>query len=442
MPNATALDAGMLDAAERLGRADLLVGIPSYRNAATIGHVAVTVVEGLRRTFPGARAVVVNADGGSDDGTSDRVRAALDGTPSVVGAYVGTPGKGSAFRAIFEAADLLGARACAVVDSDLRSITPDWIDRLLTPVVSGAAEYVTPLYARHKHDGTITNTIAYPLTRALYGLRVRQPIGGEFAFTGDLARAFLEGGALVPPERRPRRRSDEVEHRSAREGSPRASVGMENLWSTDIARFGIDIYMTTTAIVQGARVAQAFLGAKIHDPKDPGADLAPMFRQVVGTAFRLAQGNADRWREVTSSRDVPIAGEVRAVEPEEVRADAALLVRKLRAGADEHRATWREALSPEALAAVETALGQDVPRSLAGATWAEIVYDLLGASARSPERTDAYVLALVPLYFGRVAALIADARDMTTAASERLVEEQAAAFEEMKPHLVEAWPRA
>src|SRR5207253_2885400 len=76
--------------------------------------------------------------------------------------------------------------------SDLRSITPEWIERLMGPVVRGEAEYVTPLYARHKYDGTITNTIAYPLTRALYGARVRQPIGGEFGFHAKLARVFVD----------------------------------------------------------------------------------------------------------------------------------------------------------------------------------------------------------------------------------------------------------
>ena len=48
-------------------------------------------------------------------------------------AYEGIPGKGSAFRCIFRVAELLGARACAVVDSDLRSITPEWMQLLLAP---------------------------------------------------------------------------------------------------------------------------------------------------------------------------------------------------------------------------------------------------------------------------------------------------------------------
>ena len=397
----TGLDDRMAAEVERVGRADILVGIPSYKNAATIGHVAKTVAAGLRLVPPDARVAVMNSDGGSPDGTRDRVREALDGVPGIVGEYRGLPGKGSAFRAIFEAATKLQVRACAVVDSDLRSITPEWIERLLAPILSGRADYVAPLYARHKHDGTITNTIAYPLTRALYGKRVRQPIGGEFGFSGELAAAFLE----------------------------------QDVWETDVARFGIDIYMTTTALVRGARVVQAFLGAKIHDPKDPGADLGPMFRQVVGTAFRLAARSERAWSPVKGSAEAPVIGDVKPVEPEEVRADAALLVRKFKDADDD--AVWKDALSPASYSAVTRARDEEIPHALAGEAWSRIVYDLLAAAARDAGRTDELVLSLVPLYFGRVAAFIHDARDMDTAGSERLVEEQAVAFEKTKPYLAE-----
>jgi len=406
MRNATALDDAMAAALGHVESADIVVGIPSYRNAGTIGHVVRTVVQGLRGSFGHMRAVIVNADGGSNDGTTDAVRAALDGHPAVVGEYRGIPGKGSAFRAIFEAAAHLGASSCAVVDSDLRSITPQWIERLLGPVCAGHTDYVTPLYARHKHDGTITNTIAYPVTRALYGARVRQPIGGEFGFSGALAKAFLEGGALGG-----------------------------NVWDTDVAKFGIDIYMTTTALVRRARIAQAFLGAKVHDPKDPGSDLGPMFRQVVGTLFRMAARNAEAWRAVDGSETVRVVGVVETVDPEAVNADVRVLDRKLEEGKRTHEAEWREVLSSSSLDAVADG---DID---AGA-WARIVFDMLGAAARAPERTDAIVDSLVPLYYGRVARFIRDAERMTTAQAERLVEEQAVAFERAKSRLVERWQSA
>ncbi len=411
---ATGLDERMRDGVARIGGADLLVGIPSYNNASTVEHVARSVARGLREAFPDARSAIINADGGSSDGTPDRVRAGAGDVPVVSGAYRGIPGKGSAFRAIFEAAERLGARACAVVDSDLRSITPEWIARLLGPVVDGRATYVAPLYARHKHDGTITNSIAYPLTRALYGLRVRQPIGGEFGFSGDLARAFLGGGAA---------------------GDPAA------VWETDVARFGIDVYMTTTALVRGERVAQAFLGAKIHDPKDPGADLAPMFAQVVGTAIRLAVRNAAAWSGVEGSRPAKVLGESAAVEPEPVNASAATLRRNFLAGATDQGDVWQEMLAADQLALVGEAAAGAVAPERWRAAWARVVYDALLACRRSPERTRSYVASLVPLYFARVEAFIAEVADADTAGAERAVEAQARAFEDEKPYLRAGWDR-
>src|SRR5256885_5746259 len=396
---ATALDDRLREGLARVRNADLLVGIPSFNNAGTVGHVARTVAAGLRKHFPDSSPVIVNADGGSKDGTSDVVASSTDGIPTITGAYVGPPGKGSAFRAIFEVAAQLGVEACAVVDSDLRSITPEWIKRLISPIKDGSADYVTPLYARHKFDGTITNNVAYPLTRALYGLRLRQPIGGEFGFGPELARDFLEGAAL----------------------------GGANVWETDVARFGIDIYMTTTALVRGRRVVQAFLGAKIHDPKDPGADLAPMFTQVVSTAFRLAVANADRWKDVRGSKPTEIVGSIDPVEPEAVNASVEVLERKYAAGREQYRSTWDEILS------------QPVPDRIDDEAWTRIVYDFLLAAKAKPDETQRYVGALVPLYFAPVARVIEEARDLDTQASEALIERQAATFEDLKPELIARW---
>jgi len=394
----------MRDALRMQERADIVVGIPSFRNAATIGHVTEAAAEGLRRNFPTMRAVIVNADGGSEDGTRDRVRASADGVPIVTGRYQGQSGKGSAFRAIFEAVTLLGARACAVVDSDLRSITPEWIARLVGPIVRGEADYVTPLYARHKHDGTITNTIAYPLTRALYGARVRQPIGGEFGFGADLARVYLA----------------------------------EPVWESDVAKFGIDIFMTTTALARGVRVAQAFLGAKIHDPKDPGADLGPMFTQVVGTLLTLVKKNVDVWRPVTGSRDVPVIGEIAPVEPEAVNASVRVLVEKFRAGAGEQDQAWTEILSADTRDVARKAAETGNASAIGGRFWAKAVYEIV-AAARTREDTETLARALLPLYFGRVAALIGEMQGLDQAGAERVVEQQALAFEQTKPYLLERW---
>jgi hypothetical protein len=291
-----------------------------------------------------------------------------------------------------------------VVDSDLRSITPEWIARLAGPIVRGEADYVTPLYARHKHDGTITNTIAYPLTRALYGARVRQPIGGEFGFGADLAKIYLA----------------------------------EPVWESDVARFGIDIFMTTTALVRGVRVAQAFLGAKVHDPKDPGADLGPMFTQVVGTLLTLARKNVDVWRSVTGSRDVPVIGEVTEVEPEAVNASVRVLVEKFRATAADQDQAWTEILSADTRDVARKAAETGNASAIGARFWAKAVYEIV-AAVKERDDTESLARALLPLYFGRVAALIGEVQGLDQAAAERVVEQQALAFEQTKPYLLERW---
>jgi len=264
--NSIILNKDIQERIDEIKEANILVGIPSYNNARTIGHVVRAVQAGLAKYFPDKKAVLVNSDGGSTDGTVDVVKqTTIEDFQSILihhrvspffkitTSYHGIPGKGSAFRTIFEIVKLLNAKACAVVDSDLRSITPEWIDLLIRPVIEGGYHYVAPYYHRHKYDGTITNSIIYPLTRALYGKRIRQPIGGDFGFSGELASFYLT----------------------------------KDVWETDVAKYSIDIWMTTTAIANNFKVCQSFLGAKIHDPKDPGVDLSAMLYQVVGAPLPL-----------------------------------------------------------------------------------------------------------------------------------------------------------
>ena len=70
----TALTPAVRDQIARLGEADIMVGIPSFKNAATIGYVVRAAQAGLVQYFPDLRPVVVNSDAGSPDGTGQRRR--------------------------------------------------------------------------------------------------------------------------------------------------------------------------------------------------------------------------------------------------------------------------------------------------------------------------------------------------------------------------------
>jgi hypothetical protein len=192
------------------------------------------------------------------------------------------------------------------------------------------------------------------------------------------------------------------------------------VWETDVARFGIDIFMTTNALARHARVVQAFLGAKVHDPKDPAADLGPMFTQVVGTLFRLARENESVWREISGSRAVPVVGVVEPVEPEAIPVDPSRLRAKYEAGASAQTDLWKGVLS------------SPVPKALGPDAWARIVFDFLGAALRRPGDSEQLARGLLPLYYARVAEFVDEARDMTTAQSEDIVELGAVAMEKEK----------
>jgi len=172
-----------IDNPDHVTSADIVVGIPSYNEADSIAVPVDVASQGLLKHFAGHSSVIINVDNHSSDGTQE----AFLGTPTKIPKiYVSTPeevkGKGHNLRNLFEVAAELKAKAIVTVDADLKSMTPSWIQHLAEPLFDGY-DYVVPIYTRHKYDGTITKNIAYPLVRTLYGLRVRQPIGGDFGIT-------------------------------------------------------------------------------------------------------------------------------------------------------------------------------------------------------------------------------------------------------------------
>jgi glycosyltransferase involved in cell wall biosynthesis len=408
-----------------LGEADIVVGIPSYDNARTIGNVVRAVSAGLDKYFPDLKAVIVNSDGGSKDGTREAVLSAeVDGDALLIVThrvapiqristpYQGIPGKGSAFRTIFEAARQVKAKACVVVDSDLRSITPHWIELLARPILERQFDYIAPFYLRHKYDGTITNGIIYPITRALYGKRVRQPIGGDFGFSGRLAARYLE----------------------------------KNVWESDVARFGVDIWMTTTALAEGFRVGQAYLGAKLHDAKDPGADLTNMFRQVVGSVFGLMESYETTWQAVLGSEPVSMFGFPFEVGVEPLVVNVERMIHGFQMGVHDLRDIYEGFLAPETLSALSAAAEGMQPTNGAGAVfhiadavWVRLIYEFALAWHHRKLDREHLMQSLVPLYLGRTASFVLEVRESTAVEVEEKIEQLCLLFEAEKTFLRDHW---
>ena len=198
--------------------------------------------------------------------------------------------------------------------------------------------------------------------------------------------------------------------------------------------------MTHHALAGGFAVCQTRLGAKVHDPKDPAGDLGPMFRQVVGTLFRLAGEHAAEWLPIRGSEPVPEYGFERVIAPEPITVDQAALVHGFDNARLAEGTVWKRVLAGEQLERVR-ALPVDDPSTFAfpSELWIRCLFDALLAFQRPGMDREALLAGLTGLYFGRTAGFINEVRDLTDDQAERLVEAQAREFEDLKPWLVRAW---
>lgn len=397
-----------------VGAADVMVAIPAYNNESTISHVMKVIAEGLATFFADMKSVLFVCEGGSLDETKNVARMTDIGLTvnKMIGTYRGSPGKGNALRAVFRAALELGVKACAVIDADTRSITPDWVNNLLTPAAREGYDYVAPYYKRYKYDGTITNVIVYPTVTALYGKKFRQPIGGDFGFSCD----FID------------------------------TLSKQDVWDVYVGQFGIDVWLTITAITSGARACQANLGAKVHDAKDPAFSLGPMYMHVLSTLFRSMTKFQEYWLEVGTFEEVPVKGTALPWEPEPIPISVTRLVGEFNLGMAHFSSLYREILSDDSYRRLEQIARSEVcvpdgycdfyiPPDL----WARIVYDFGVVFNCWKGNTHKLIDLSSPLYFGKVASIANRTLELGHGEVEKVIEDNLRAFENEKVYLVERW---
>src|SRR5215470_7164111 len=140
-----------------VGEVDLLVAIPSFNNASTIGQTIQAIEESYQQNFIRDRVVILNVDGGSTDRTTDVVCQAdgqkgigrrgltsLRTVHRVSTQYAKSPSLGLAMRTVLATADLLRARSCAIISPTTASLDASWVANLLRPVYRQDFEFVAP----------------------------------------------------------------------------------------------------------------------------------------------------------------------------------------------------------------------------------------------------------------------------------------------------------
>lgn len=395
---------------ERITKADLVVGIPSYNEAESIGNATRVVEQGLKEHFGSLNSVIVNCDNHS----SDRTREVFFSTPGEIpriylSTAPGISGKGNNLRNLFEKVRELQAPVAVMVEADTKNIAPYWIRNLGEPIVRGAG-YSVPLYVRHKYEATLTSSLIYPLLRCLYGRRIRQPNVGDFGFKGQLVDVFLD--------------------------SP--------VWTEAVRNYGIDIWMTNIALNSRMPICQSFMGCpKIHRVKDPYEHLRILFHQVLSTVFDLMTVYADFWRQVKWSKPASLFGtdahEVETPVPVEVK--VARLHERFVEGFDKYSGTWQRLYDQTVFPKLQEIRSLEPQHfSFPTQTWARILFDAANAYRRSSASERSALLdSLLPLYLGKVLSFVKKTERMSLQQAEEYVENECVIFEENKPYMVKVW---
>ena len=418
MPDGSILSDDFIRELINVGEVDIVVGLPTYNNGQTVGQVVQAVRAGLLKHFPRARSVIINADGGSHDGTQDIVRAAsisdlsltadvhaLRTLHSISTQYEGGPANGIALHTILAGADLLQAKSCAVISPESTTIDPQWMDRLLKPVLSDGRELVLPVYRRHKFDGLLVRNFLYPLTRAIYKCPVREPYPSDFAFSGGLGSQFLA----------------------------------QDIWTQEQGLRGTELWLALSAIVKRCKLTQAFLGTKARQ-ENPRSDLVNVMRETAGLLFSSMDSFASLWRESQPPLEAPCSGCQATISLEPLRLNRKRLHQMFVFGISELEPVFLSILTPTTLTELKriAALSEDkfaYPADL----WVQTIYEFAAAYHKAVIGRDHVVQALVPLFRGRAYTFLTENREASAEQVEANIESLCQTFEREKPYLLSLW---
>jgi len=374
-----------LSQAEKIGEAGIVVGIPFYDEADTIGTVLKTVRGGLEEFYPEQKCAIV-AVGSPAGGKALKVVNDLPQSSEIsqIAFLLNDErinGKGWALRAIMEVARILGADL-AIVEADLRSrerngetegLAPDWINLLLEPIKREKADLVISRFNRHYFESPTSTHVLYPLLTAIYGCPIHDPVGGQWGISHHLLRTYLK--------------------------TP---------WSTDIGGYGIDSWLATIAITNEARVCEANLGIKVHRPTAGKAEL--VLRKLARVLFERIVTDKEWWRETGKIDEPPLLkplatfGVRKAHQPDEMQIVPQQMIARYKRGFNKFHSLYQRILPQEVYRQLEELAGTEIRQFVFPARlWAQIVYHLLLDFAfRREFAKDDLLNSFVPLYEGCV----------------------------------------
>ncbi|WP_242396327.1 hypothetical protein [Anaeromyxobacter oryzisoli] len=385
---------------------EVVIGVPAEPDRLAASEAAVALQRALRDAFPGKTglSLLLTGDprGAAAPGEGVPPAGENGGPPAI---YTGGGGPAAALPALLEVAVSLGAPGSALLEPMPRPADPHWLNTLLSPILTGGFDLVAPAYTRGRYDGVLVTGVVYPLTRALFGQRLRQPLAAEIVVSRRFAERLLR----------------------------------EEEWRADASHGGADLWVISLAAGREHGLAQAFIGPRGRARAQPG-DVSLMISTVLGTVFQQMELQAARWQRIRGSLPIPTVGDDRPPDDPGAPPARGPLVSAFALGWNDLQPLWKVVLPPQTLLALQR-IPREPPEAfrMPDAIWARVVYDFaVGWHARVMDRTQ-LLQSLTPLYLGWAASYVNEVAPLARAEVDARVERLCAAFEAEKPYLISRW---
>ncbi len=394
----------IIDQCNKIKPIDIMVGVLCKDVETTIINVLNVINEGLYTHFPDNKKAIVISEGQSIDKTSNAIELfqTYNSIEKIYTKDIIKGGKGAGVLTILEIAHATDTKCIVLMDGDLLSIKPVWIQTIANPIIYGRADLTVPYYIRDKYDAVITNNLVYPFTRALYGLDIRQPIAGEFALSKTLYE-ILRKHPLFPLD------------------------------------FGIDIFIVTAAAAEGLKVKEGLYSLKIHESTtrylEPEKLLVPMFKKVTGSMFELAKYYENFWRYREKYNNNVLFRNSYSKKPIPVKIKIENLKKTYRTEYQSIKSKIQKILPKDIIEELNTI--NDNYTSFDPELWAEIVYNYAAAykSAKNMEQKNLLINTLKTLWIGRFVSYAIETKKMDINEAEKMLQKQAVIFEQKLDYL-------
>ena len=398
-----------------VGDVDLLVGISSHNGLGKAGQFVPALEEGLLRNFRRERIALVQVDAGSKNEAAQPVLT--DSAPGKRGGieslrtlrWITTRSETASspdgiLRTMLTAADLLHAKACAVIAPSAEDAIPARVESLLLPVYRENYDFVAPLYARQKYDALLTRNLLYPICRTLYGKPLRELRAAEYGFSGRLAAHCLARGE----------------------------------WQKDGWRGGGEMWMAVTAISNSFRCAQTYLGERARSKSSVG--VVEAIRSTVGGLFWCLESSESFWLKGGAAESLHTIGPEHQLTNKALRVERKKLFQMYRSGVADLSQILATILDAETSAElVRLAALEESAFRLSNSLWVRTIYEFAAAYHHSVINRDHLVQAFVPIYRGRVYSVLAEHRSAGPDEMEADLENLCGEFVTQKDFFFERW---